>query len=50
MKFSSSIIAAAEQKPATDQRVFGFNVTDQGYHARFAAAWPRWGRQEHEAR
>jgi len=30
---SSSIIAAAEQKPATDQRVLGFNVTGQGYRA-----------------
>jgi hypothetical protein len=37
MKFSSSIIAAAEQKPAADQRVFGFNVTDQGYRVRAAA-------------
>jgi len=32
MKFSSSsIMAAAEQKPDTDQRILDLNLTDQGY-------------------
>jgi hypothetical protein len=43
MKFSSSsIIAAAEQNPDTDQRVSGFNVTDQGYRDRACGSCHRY--------
>jgi hypothetical protein len=35
---SSSIMAAAEHKPDTDQRILDLNLTDQGYRVAHATA------------